>query len=41
MNAVTTFVVRAIGVAGVAVGLALGSFIGLFVGGPIVIAGCC
>jgi hypothetical protein len=40
MNAVTTFVVGMVGLAGVAVRLALGPFEGLFVGGPIVIAGC-
>jgi hypothetical protein len=36
MKAVTTFVMGAIGLAGVAVGLPLG----LFASGPIVIAGC-
>jgi hypothetical protein len=40
MNAVTTFVVGMVGLAGVAVRLALGPFEGLFVGGPIVLAGC-
>jgi hypothetical protein len=40
MNAVNTFVVAAVGLAGVAMRLALSPFVCLCGGGPIAIAGC-